>query len=657
MKINIGKSHKRYTRDMSFDNNTTFGFGDVQPLMCQYMMPDSDIRVSMKQLVRLSPLIAPSFARINLYTTARFVPMADVFPYYESFLANKPVSVGSPSSTSFRVQFLPCFKGNFALMALLKFCRVAIYKDPAASASSIVSISGPTWSNSLSSVLTGQSFSLSDYPPSDSAFSSSSPTPSSCDFFIVYKGTTGDLRYLCARIDDFRGSILRKIFVGLGYSLSPCIDKSFPSFSVLPLFAYYKAWYDTYAPQRTSDWQSTLCYRLVDYCQRTSNPDLSAGDNIITPFFNFLFKELCECYYVAEDDYISINTVNPITSASRSDAGFNNATLAVRGNSSSSISPSVSGNLPTASVDPDSWDITVLDGLRRFSKFLVKDSVLGQRISSWVSTHFNADVANQLFKDSNLAYSDSMALPISDVFSTSDTAASGGENLGAYAGKGIGYGNGSFKFHSSVHGYLIVFACVAPVSRSFQGCDPTLFALTRFSQPMPEFDALGYEITDKRSLFDTNDIVFKNVNYTSDSFGYVPRYTSYKYKKNIVNGDMSRRSTMDTLSPYYLDRYFISSFIQSNGTIVANNLPTASESWRYITKYGYLGNFNRLFINDDYSQYDPSYNINAFPFVSDNFLGQFIFDVKLTDALKPLKQSYDTFDEHHDNDTVSVNAE
>ncbi len=29
VKINLGFNKKRYTRDMSYDNNTTFSFGDV----------------------------------------------------------------------------------------------------------------------------------------------------------------------------------------------------------------------------------------------------------------------------------------------------------------------------------------------------------------------------------------------------------------------------------------------------------------------------------------------------------------------------------------------------------------------------------------------------------------------------------------------------
>ena len=62
--ISLGSAaKKRYTRDMSFDNNTTMPFGYCQPLMSQMLLPNSDITVSTKQLVRLAPMPCPSFAR------------------------------------------------------------------------------------------------------------------------------------------------------------------------------------------------------------------------------------------------------------------------------------------------------------------------------------------------------------------------------------------------------------------------------------------------------------------------------------------------------------------------------------------------------------------------------------------------------------------
>ena len=93
--INIGRSNKSYTHDMSFDNNTTFDFGSVQPLMCQYMLPQSEIKVNYRQLVRLAPLVVPSFARLHLQTEVSYVPVTDLCPYYECLVSKKPFNSGT----------------------------------------------------------------------------------------------------------------------------------------------------------------------------------------------------------------------------------------------------------------------------------------------------------------------------------------------------------------------------------------------------------------------------------------------------------------------------------------------------------------------------------------------------------------------------------
>ena len=174
--------------------------------------------------------------------------------------------------------------------------------------------------------------------------------------------------------------------------------------------------------------------------------------------------------------------------------------------------------------------------------------------------------------------------------------------------------------------------------------------------PTPEFDGLGYEITDKRCLIDNNGVYSSENKSKSNGFGYVPRYTGFKYRKNVANGEFGRRSSLSTFAPYYLDRlirtnYIKESTVGSDTSLLplSYDVPSASPSWRFITRYDYLSDFDRIFINNP----DPNDMVNS---IEDNFMCQCIFNVSLTDALKPLKMSYDTFDEE-DNDTRSVSAE
>ena len=93
--IILGTSRKSYSHNLSFDNNTTMEFGVLQPLLSQYMLPNSTIKVSSKQLVRLAPMPTPSFARMYLANFASFVKMSDVVPYHESLLSKIPFSSAS----------------------------------------------------------------------------------------------------------------------------------------------------------------------------------------------------------------------------------------------------------------------------------------------------------------------------------------------------------------------------------------------------------------------------------------------------------------------------------------------------------------------------------------------------------------------------------
>ena len=88
--IVLGVQRKKYTHNLSFDNNTTMDFGVLQPLLSQYMEPKSNIKVSAKQLVRLAPMPTPSFARMFLRNYATFVKMTDVVPYHECLLSKIP---------------------------------------------------------------------------------------------------------------------------------------------------------------------------------------------------------------------------------------------------------------------------------------------------------------------------------------------------------------------------------------------------------------------------------------------------------------------------------------------------------------------------------------------------------------------------------------
>lgn len=667
MKINLGFSQKRYTRDMSFDANTTFGFGEVQPLMSQFMLPDSDIKVSSRQLVRLAPLIAPSFARVKFNLYARFIPCAEVCPAFESILSNIPFKTFKNSSVV--PTALPNVAANAPFVSLLYHCTFTAYstlsdfqKGNAIPITAITEAFVKAVSSRIHDYLCASTAEASaSLPIINPANYTTAGMPavnkSNYDFLVVLPSSSSSSTNVFAfSARSVLAKNLLKVFKGLGYDMPVANGSRRLPVSILPILSFYKAYFETFNPCRDISFTNTSCYSLIQFISEQTSYSFSIGTSAgFAPlWYSFVHDELSKCFYSQQDDYLSVHTSkvynvsnNSLTVNNSSDAGLNQ----VVNQSASSL----------VSLNSSSLNDFSLRAISLLTTFVSKDSVIGQRMSEWVRTHFNADIANSLFKQSSFVGKSSIDLNISDVFSTADTVSkTGGEHLGAFAGKGIGYGDGSFRYHSTVHGYFIIFACVAPQSRTNQGVDPTLFALDRFSLPQPEFDALGYEVTDRTALIGSNGIAATPSNLQpSPSFGFIPRYSSFKFRKNLCNGDMFRESQRLTLIPYFLDRdirQFYFSDSPSAPVISSYGVPNASAEWRYITKYPYLGNFNRLFINSDNSNfYGFIGNLSSFE-SPDNFICQVIFNVSLRDSLKPLKSSFDTFDKENDTSTKEVES-
>lgn len=672
-KVSVGISTKRYTHDMSFDNNTTLGFGICQPLFCQLLNDNDKLAGNIRQLVRLAPLPVPSFGRMRLVNKLRFVQMTDICPYYEAMLSGAYVNTSD-------LNYLPKEVLTTSIQVLtqmvLQYSVIDYFKvDPSSSTTKYVyqNISTPSVLTEAIRVFhqaVGDQSDLSAVVPDPMPHLGNVNTaisPDSADYLI-----TTDTAFICCRLTE-RGKRLRNVLIGLGYALDvSCTD----NVSLLPLFAYFKAWYDCYAPSRETQWNQTNAFILIDACFQkylTTLDDFTtaqgSSEKVQKAVFGF-FEDLANTWYVAQDDYVSAHRLNAISSNTdsfgdiQSKIPSDNELVTLQG-----VQYNGNGFVPKANIATD----FALQTLMRISKFINKDTVIGKKVSTWLKAHFGAEVASSFFKDSVSLNDVVVSCNINDVFSTADTTSNdgSGEQLGSYAGKGLGFGDGSFSFTAPTFGYFVVVSCLVPDSKYFQGVDPTLFGVDRFSLPNADFDALSYEVTPSSFLCAHNDIFISGQKSTSDKgFGFVPRYSGFKTRRNIVNGDMSRRGTIASYSPYYLDKILTENAISSEKnadgsyTFVAvnNPLPVASEVWRYPTRYPWLGNFNRIFYNsgnevfDDASSSDAANDFVNTP-VDDNFIVQSVISMKLTNALKPIAMSYDVYDDDTDNSSKTITQE
>lgn len=681
-------AHKNYTHNLSFDNNTTMDFGFLQPLLSQYMLPNSSISVNSKQLVRLAPMPTPSFARMYLQNYARFVKMTDVVPYFESLLSG--ISFTTPSGVSVKPTQMPVTTNSFLLWNILCLSRCSVYEKYA------IGVNEYGWKHiplDLSSDISdfrdclfnrfGFSASLNlalspDFAvPSDSTIS-----PLMSDYIIEddFANDTTDTTYLFCFQFSTRAKHLRKQLLGLGYSLNGEDNKPV---SIAPILAYYKAYYDYFGLTRDIQFEQTNCFKVIglvwEYVTNFFQLDGSVSESNLTLFINFL-RDFVNLYYTDASSYIAAHRSTPMNGAGSRIPGVNTSLYSLvnyaQHDTKRYIRPNNFG-VPHVDADPPLTTWLSIDLLRRLSRFVSKDSVIGKRLSDWVKVHYGSDVSFDLFKDSFNISEWRTPIDIDDVFSTSETSDIGnkdkGDYLGAYAGKGIGFGKGGFTFKAPTHGFVFVMSCIVPITNIFQGNDPTLYAIDNDTIPHPEFDALGYEFTPKGVFLSDNFLLGKenDLSLTTAGFGWVPRYTGFKVKKNIVNGDMCCGYFKRDLLPYFNDRLILShaasvtdivdSSGQSTGNfkfgITSNSVPSASTSWQQICKYGFLSNYNRLFYNSksDTSSGLDNYFVNFDYGEFDNFICQTVFDVKVKNWLKPVQNSYDAVDDT-DNSTVNMST-
>lgn len=686
MKISLGFSNKKYSHDKSRDCNTTFPFGVVQPILSEYLLPDSDIKVHAKQLVRLSPLVVPSFARVSLNTVTRFVPECEVVPYSDAFYSKSPFHGSIPDS-------LPFINNPTLLAYLFSISSFCVYKlDPSSHLATKLS----SWSEvekvlpAFYTLFYAGVSSTSNFPftlaqnhyiTTTSSLTNANkgiipvPTIDGADYVVVV-----GQNYFCFNFGTAAKNF-RNVCKGLGYSLD---FDDFTNVRFSPLLSFYKAYYDTYGIKRFKNFTQTPCYSLIsqyiDAKVRSSFilaplPAVNPDSSVYTVLKSF-FDDLSNCYYSNDGDFVSIHRDKLQNTSSVSSVSYLNGV-----GSSSSISNSNSNSYNDVILDSttnaSNLSLVGINLLQRLSRFVNKNSILGQRISDYMRLHYGASEVSSLFKDSNFVDSSVLDCQINDVLSTSDTydkSSNKGEILGAFAGKGIGFGDLSFKYHSSQHGYLITLASIVPKSGYFQGNNFDLFALNWEQQPSPDFDAVGMEATSRSAIIDHNSLsnrpVLNSDDLTDKTFGFVPRFSGFKFAKNIVNGDMSRRGSIDYFSPYYLDHIISSNRIMSlveGGSIKyyfqSSKVPSSSYDWRFVCKYPWLGNFLRIFA-DETGLLDKG-SITNLPYssyladlycIDDSFMAQIAFDVKVRNFLKPLSLSYDTFEESSDNASKDVTA-
>lgn len=653
MKARFNKVKNRYVNKFSFDNNTTLGIGNVQPLFCKQVAGGSKISVDFGQLTRLSPLVVPSFARLKQRNYFVFVPMSMVMPSFDAFLSQSPIT---GTYTRYIPDSLPCITNqalfyslisNNVLCQAFRLSKANVY---------------------LKTDITG--FNLAIYGKTTDVLvnraNGASTLPNITDlpysfYDFVLSSDFGDLMCKDLGTDRFvfkltqAGRFFYTVLRGLGYTCDP--NDTNPV-SILPLWSFAKAYYDIYYPKRNNPWHVSNYYMQInsfyngDFIKKVVGSltidfvsDVHVLKSLFADYGGFDF------FATIDDNLATVATATPINDSSKpsNNNTFDNANdfdrrFNLHNNDRNSLNvPGLSApiiNGETAGITADQLSL-----IHRLWNFVQKSSVVGQSVKDWFAVHLGQSTNEDMFDQTLLIQSVTNDVSINPVISTAQTAdGQNGDNLGALAGQGYAQKNGKVSFEARTFGYFMCLTSLVPISGCSAGTNPELYCNTLYEQQLPDFDGVGYEALNMTSFNESysynNQSKNIDVNSLQHGFGYVPRLSSWKTLHGVRSGNFALPQLNASFLPYCVD-------------VVPKHPTSCGVIWRFPwSDNSQFLSFNRMFYNTAPSGFNVSWGNTLEIPLDDNFMSQSVFDFSYTSYLKPLSDSYSI--ESLGNDLISV---
>lgn len=465
------------------------------------------------------------------------------------------------------------------------------------------------------------------------------------------------------------GKFLRKIFLGLGYQIKRVPSSAAGTVSMLPLFAFYKSYFSTFAPKRFVKYEQTYFGRVMTALENTGKSlrDVLFTDTVFTdgcPLPGFI-DDLLACFYTQDTDYYSSQILGLVNDYG-SDISQNYLAMDSTGESvfSSNVTSDVVNNgVPTLGFDGTGLGHTQSQQnvLSRLTNMVNRRSLVGGKIADFLESTFGISKKDVLDDDNPYIGSTVSEVEFSDVFSTAETAEG---SLGEYAGRAIGKGGNRFSINCSSPGLVLVFSTLVPRTQKVQGVNPNLFHIGPSDYYNPQFDGITLLPTNKLGLYAVDSIIDPDITSTSvPSFGNQSLFAEYKTRtQGVLNGDLSLLSTKSSYDSFTLDQTIANYVAQDSTGSSHGNVSFvitaphtiylgAGTMWRYIGRWLWLGNFDRIFVNtrQQYTTDYPDYANITFAsrdthVTDDNLIIHNVVDMKINAPMLPLEDSYMTRD-------------
>lgn len=448
------------------------------------------------------------------------------------------------------------------------------------------------------------------------------------DFMIPVHLTHGDSDRLIAvavKLSAF-GERLRKAMLGVGFELD---FYSQEQKSLMPLFALYKAWYDSYAPQLYENWTLSAVYRLLFYYERDNVQDfglqLRTNPNRSYVELIHFFVDLGNMWYTEEQDIVTAHIRSLAVGSGEELSTSLQQFLTMPNVPSDGVHVTDAGSSDTQPDEPEagqghayigattSFSQVDLNLLQKAYQVVNRNTIAGQRIEEILRANGLGKYCDEC--KSRFIGETYVRIDVNDVNATADSfndVTQQGSTMGTYVGKGVGYDSGkTFVYENDEYGYLITLACVIPDAGLCQQEAPWVNSIRREDFYLPDYDGIGFEANSKKILCAQQDFFdFSEQHELEKTFGFAPTMTRHKMSFGRLNGNFSLHSNRDLPLCYSLDKFIAVgerdvrksevdnpdyTLFDVNKGFKPSMLPCATPNLRFVGRMKWLGNFDRIF--------------------------------------------------------------
>lgn len=192
-----------------------------------------------------------------------------------------------------------------------------------------------------------------------------------------------------------------------------------------------------------------------------------------------------------------------------------------------------------ASVDFTNSSVTISDLYIAVAtqRWLEANARGGYRYVDQIDSHFDVRVPDYRLQRAEYLGGGRQPVRISEVLATAETTTDVNTVVGDMKGHGISVGKtNNFHYRCQEHGIIMGIFTVIPDSAYMQGLDRLWSRKSKFDYAWPLLAHLGEQSILSKELYFSFDNVDNADN--QETFGYTPRYAEYKFKNDVITGDM-----------------------------------------------------------------------------------------------------------------------